>query len=123
MADASLRVPFIVKQPGETGRGRRVLQPVQHIDVLPTLLDLGAARRCRRAFADDRCARYSTRRAVSYPISRSTRSCSRRNSDSTAVPLFALSSGAYRIVRATATSGNAWLPMLPGRPMRPGSQA
>ena len=38
--DRSLRVPLIVKQPGEAGAGRRVPLPVQHIDLLPTLLDL-----------------------------------------------------------------------------------
>jgi tetratricopeptide (TPR) repeat protein len=38
--DSSLRVPLIVKQPGEAGAGRRVPLPVQHIDLLPTLLDL-----------------------------------------------------------------------------------
>jgi len=38
--DASLRVPLIVKQPGEAGAGRRVPLPVQHIDLLPTLLDV-----------------------------------------------------------------------------------
>ncbi|HKC56370.1 MAG TPA: sulfatase-like hydrolase/transferase [Vicinamibacterales bacterium] len=38
--DTSLRVPLIVKQPGEAGAGRRVPLPVQHIDLLPTLLDV-----------------------------------------------------------------------------------
>ena len=38
--DSSLRVPLIVKQPGEAGAGRRVPLPVQHIDLLPTLLDV-----------------------------------------------------------------------------------
>ena len=38
--DSSLHVPLIVKQPGEAGAGRRVPQPVQHIDLLPTLLDV-----------------------------------------------------------------------------------
>lgn len=38
--DRSLHVPFIVKQPGEAGAGRRVPQPVQQIDLLPTVLDL-----------------------------------------------------------------------------------
>jgi tetratricopeptide (TPR) repeat protein len=38
--DRSLHVPLIVKQPGEAGAGRRVPQPVQHIDLLPTLLDV-----------------------------------------------------------------------------------
>src|SRR5262245_55782059 len=38
--DAALRVPLIVKQPKSEGAGRRVLTPVQHIDLVPTLLDL-----------------------------------------------------------------------------------
>jgi arylsulfatase A-like enzyme/Flp pilus assembly protein TadD len=43
--DSTIRVPFIVKMPGEAGRGRRVSAPVQHIDLVPTVLDyLGIAR-------------------------------------------------------------------------------
>lgn len=38
--DAALRVPLLVKQPDGEGAGRRVSTPVQHIDVLPTVLDL-----------------------------------------------------------------------------------
>jgi Flp pilus assembly protein TadD len=38
--DAAIRVPFIVKQPGSEGAGRRVDDAVQQIDVAPTLLDL-----------------------------------------------------------------------------------
>ena len=38
--DQSLHVPLIIKQPGEAGAGRRVPLPVQHIDLLPTLLDV-----------------------------------------------------------------------------------
>ena len=38
--DASLRVPLLVKQPDGEGAGRRVSVPVQHIDILPTVLDL-----------------------------------------------------------------------------------
>ncbi|MBM3820455.1 MAG: hypothetical protein FJW14_15750 [Acidimicrobiia bacterium] len=38
--DSSLRVPLIVKQPDLAGAGRRVIEPVQHIDIFPTLLDL-----------------------------------------------------------------------------------
>ena len=38
--DGSLRVPLIVKQPGNEGAGRRVGAPVQQIDVTATLLDL-----------------------------------------------------------------------------------
>jgi tetratricopeptide (TPR) repeat protein len=40
LADTSLRVPLIVKQPNSEGAGRRVVAPVQHIDLLPTILDL-----------------------------------------------------------------------------------
>ncbi len=40
LLDASLHVPLIVKLPGEAGAGRRVPLPVQHIDLLPTLLDV-----------------------------------------------------------------------------------
>lgn len=38
--DTSLHVPLLVKQPDGEGAGRRVAMPVQHIDILPTVLDL-----------------------------------------------------------------------------------
>ena len=38
--DSSLHVPLLVKQPDSEGAGQRVGVPVQHIDILPTLLDL-----------------------------------------------------------------------------------
>lgn len=38
--DAALQVPLIVKQPDSEGAGRHVAVPVQHIDILPTVLDL-----------------------------------------------------------------------------------
>ena len=38
--DASLHVPLLVKQPDSDGAARRIVLPVQHIDILPTLLDL-----------------------------------------------------------------------------------
>jgi arylsulfatase A-like enzyme/Flp pilus assembly protein TadD len=38
--DAVLRIPLIVKQPDRNGAGRRVRAPVQHIDLMPTVLDL-----------------------------------------------------------------------------------
>ncbi len=34
------RVPLVIKLPGSTGAGRRVSAPVQHIDLVPTILDL-----------------------------------------------------------------------------------
>jgi choline-sulfatase len=37
--DSTIRVPLIVKMPGSAGAGRRVKEPVQHIDLVPTILD------------------------------------------------------------------------------------
>ena len=37
--ESTLRVPLLVKQPDRQGAGRRVDVPVQHIDILPTVLD------------------------------------------------------------------------------------
>lgn len=58
--DRALRVPFIVKQPDSQESGRRVLSPVQNVDVLPTILDLvrapvpaGLPGRSLRAVLDD----------------------------------------------------------------------
>jgi choline-sulfatase len=36
----TIRVPLVIKLPGSRGAGRRVADPVQHIDVAPTLIDL-----------------------------------------------------------------------------------
>ena len=41
--DESIRVPWIVKLPGSVNGGTRVAQPVQHIDLMPTVLDLVGA--------------------------------------------------------------------------------
>ncbi len=41
--DEAIRVPLVVKLPAGRGAGRRVSVPVQHIDLLPTLLDLAGA--------------------------------------------------------------------------------
>ena len=38
--ERALRVPLMVKQPMNEGAGRRVPFPVQHIDLVPTILDL-----------------------------------------------------------------------------------
>lgn len=43
--DESIRVPLIVKMPRGAGAGRRIAQPVQHIDLAPTILDLVGAPR------------------------------------------------------------------------------
>src|SRR5206468_5992454 len=41
--DEAIHVPLIVKQAGGAGSGRRVNDVVQHIDVVPTILDLAKA--------------------------------------------------------------------------------
>ena len=41
--DESIRVPWIVKLPGGVNGGTRVEQPVQHIDLMPTVLELVGA--------------------------------------------------------------------------------
>ena len=41
--DEAIRIPLIMKLPGGRAAGRRVSAPVQHIDLLPTLLDLTGA--------------------------------------------------------------------------------
>jgi arylsulfatase A-like enzyme len=58
--DRALRVPLIVKQPDGQGNRRRILSPVQNVDVLPTILDLvrapvpaGLPGRSLRAVLDD----------------------------------------------------------------------
>ena len=38
--EGALHVPLVVKQPDNAGAGRRVVAPVQHIDLLPTVLAL-----------------------------------------------------------------------------------
>jgi hypothetical protein len=59
--DTALRVPLIVKQPNGEGAGRRVTAPVQHIDLVPTVLDLvrapepgGLRGRSLRSVLDDK---------------------------------------------------------------------
>ena len=41
--EETLRVPLIIKLPGAEQAGRRVKDPVQHIDIVPTILDLAKA--------------------------------------------------------------------------------
>jgi tetratricopeptide (TPR) repeat protein len=96
--DASLRVPLIVKQPGAAGGGRRVLQPVQLIDVLPTLLDLvrapmpsGLRGRSLRAILDKTSGFVPDQPIYAELLAPQFRFDGR--------PVFSLSSGAYRIVR------------------------
>jgi arylsulfatase A-like enzyme/Tfp pilus assembly protein PilF len=41
--DSTIHVPLVVKLPGQRDAGRRVASPVEHIDIMPTLLDLAGA--------------------------------------------------------------------------------
>ena len=41
----TIRVPLIIKRPSQASAGRRVVDAVQHIDLLPTVLDLAGAPR------------------------------------------------------------------------------
>jgi arylsulfatase A-like enzyme/Flp pilus assembly protein TadD len=41
--EEAIHVPLIVKQSGSTGGGRRIRDVVQHVDVVPTILDLAKA--------------------------------------------------------------------------------
>ncbi|HVH29047.1 MAG TPA: sulfatase-like hydrolase/transferase [Vicinamibacterales bacterium] len=41
--DEAVRIPLIVKQESNAGAGRRVTDIVQHVDVMPTILDLAKA--------------------------------------------------------------------------------
>jgi arylsulfatase A-like enzyme/Tfp pilus assembly protein PilF len=43
--DETVRVPLIIKPAAGTGAGRRIQAPVQHIDLVPTILDLAKAPR------------------------------------------------------------------------------
>jgi choline-sulfatase len=40
----SARVPLLVRMPGKAGAGRRVMQPVSLVDLMPTLADLAGAK-------------------------------------------------------------------------------
>jgi tetratricopeptide (TPR) repeat protein len=99
--ERALRVPLLVKQPNREGAGRRVTIPVQHVDLLPTILDLVRAPlpddldgRSLRAVLTDQDATlpglpiYSEALTAHY----------RFGGD----PVFAIADGRYRYVRGTA---------------------
>ena len=110
--DSSLRVPFIVKQPGDAGGGRRVMQPVQHIDVLPTIVDLvrgpmpsGLRGRSLRAILDKTSGFVPDRPIYAELLAPYLRFGG--------YPVFALSSGPYRLVR---TGGDQVQRLTPDAP-------
>jgi len=96
--DAVLRVPLIVKQPKSEGAGRRVIAPVQHIDLVPTILDLVRAPipselhgRSLRAVLDDENGTIPVRPIYAESIAAYYRFGGH--------PLFALTGEHYRFVR------------------------
>jgi tetratricopeptide (TPR) repeat protein len=96
--EAALQVPLIVKQPGAAGAGRRVTAPVQHIDLLPTLLDLvrapipaGLRGRSLRAILDD-----DDGEVPAGPIYAETLTAQFRFGGR---PVFALADGGFRYLR------------------------
>jgi len=96
--DTALRVPLMVKQPKGDGAGRRVLSAVQHVDLVPTILDLVRAPipgdlrgRSLRAVLDDESATIPPR-----PIYAESFAAYYRFGGH---PLFALTGEHYRFVR------------------------
>jgi tetratricopeptide (TPR) repeat protein len=96
--ETTLRVPLFVKQPNGEGAGRHVPDAVQHVDVLPTMLDLVRAPvpddlrgRSLRDVLDDRDAAIGAR-----PIySESLTAYFRFGGD----PIHAVTEGGYRLIR------------------------
>jgi tetratricopeptide (TPR) repeat protein len=110
--DTSLRVPLIVKQPGEAGAGRRVPQPVQHVDLLPTLLDLvrapmpsGLRGRSLRTILDKTSGFVPDQPIYAELLAPQLRFDGQ--------PLFALSNGSYRFVRGIGDQVQSLVPDAP----------
>ena len=105
-------MPFIVKQPGEAGAGRRVALPVQHIDLLPTLLDLvrapmpsGLRGRSLRAILDKTSGFVPDQPIYAELLAPQFRFDGQ--------PLFALSNASYRFVRGIAEQLRPLVPDAP----------
>ena len=110
--DTSLRVPLIVKQPGEAGAGRRVPLPVQHVDLLPTLLDLvrapmpsGLRGRSLRTILDKTSGFVPDRPIYAELLAPQLRFDGQ--------PLFALSNASYRFVRGIDDEVQSLVPDAP----------
>jgi choline-sulfatase len=110
--DTSLRVPLIVKQPGEAGARRRVPQPVQHVDLLPTLLDLvrapmpsGLRGRSLRTILDKTSGFVPDQPIYAELLAPQLRFDGQ--------PLFALSNASYRFVRGIGDQVQSLVPDAP----------
>ncbi len=96
--ESMLHVPLIVKQPFGEGAGRQITTPVQHIDLLPTLLDFVRAPvpgnlrgRSLRPLLDDEEASLPESSLYAESLEAAMRFGG--------YPLFALTRGAERLVR------------------------
>lgn len=107
--DDALRVPLIVKQPRREGAGRRVPAPVQHIDLVPTILDLVRAPvpsdlrgRSLRSVLDDEEERLAPQPIYAESLAAYFRFGGR--------PLFALRDDRYRYLRGAREELQALAP-------------
>jgi arylsulfatase A-like enzyme len=107
--DATLHVPLLVKQPDGEGAGRRVEAPVQHIDLVPTILDLvrapvpGALRgRSLRGVLADEGTRLNDTAVYSESLAARYRFGGH--------PLFSLTTTEYRYVRG---ADEELIPLIP----------
>jgi tetratricopeptide (TPR) repeat protein len=103
---------LIVKQPAEAGAGRRVPQPVQHVDLLPTLLDLvrapmpsGLRGRSLRTILDKTSGFVPDQPIYAELLAPQLRFDGQ--------PLFALSNASYRFVRGIGDEVQALVPDAP----------
>jgi arylsulfatase A-like enzyme/Flp pilus assembly protein TadD len=120
--DATLRIPFLVKQPDGEGAGRRVATPVQQIDLVPTLLDLvrapvpgGLRGRSLRPVLDDATARIDDRPIYSESLAASYRFGGH--------PLFALTGTDYRYIRGAEETLVSLVPRSDGTTSGESTQA
>jgi arylsulfatase A-like enzyme/Flp pilus assembly protein TadD len=108
--DQALHIPLFVKQPDNEGAGRRINLPVQHIDLLPTILDLvraplpgGLRGRSLRAMLDDDEAQVPARPIYSESLAALFRLGG--------TPAYAVTDERYRLVRGAA--GEEIVPLSP----------
>jgi arylsulfatase A-like enzyme/Flp pilus assembly protein TadD len=99
--ERALRVPLLVKQPQREGGGRRIAYPVQHVDLVPTILDLvraplpdDLAGRSLRDVLTDADATLPVRPIYAEALS----AYYRFGGD----PIFAVADGRYRYVRGAS---------------------
>jgi arylsulfatase A-like enzyme/Flp pilus assembly protein TadD len=120
--DATLRIPFLVKQPDGEGAGRRVAIPVQQIDLVPTLLDLvrapvpgGLRGRSLRPVLDDATERIDERPIYSESLAAAYRFGGH--------PLFALTGSDYRYIRGAEETLVSLVPRSDGTTSGESTQA